>query len=153
MSDPTTPDRAIGGLPPRRPRPDVSSLVARNRAAAPAPAPAQQPEDVAQAIVTPASTKKTSTRPKAAQRPSRAATPATEAGEKGKMSVEVDGDVLAQARAAFRAAGYFDNVPSFAKFVEGALQRENQRIADAHNNGEPFEPITEKLAPGRKPGS
>lgn len=68
------------------------------------------------------------------------------------MNVEISTDVREQARAAFRAAAYFEGTATFAQFVENAIRRENERVQREHNSGAPFEPISENLPAGRPLG-
>ena len=67
---------------------------------------------------------------------------------KEQVGVRIDPAVRFRARAAFRYAAFHDHVPSFAAFVENALEQEIRRYEEKYNNGEPFEPDTEPLATG-----
>lgn len=69
--------------------------------------------------------------------------------EKAYISVEVDPDLRALARAAFYVLRSRREVRSFAQFVAGALEREVKRVQDECNNGEPLVPEREALPPGR----
>lgn len=51
--------------------------------------------------------------------------------------------------AVFRTAGFTDGYTSFSALVEGAIQRELERLAELHNGGEPFEPNSGSFRQGR----
>ncbi|MEL7978336.1 hypothetical protein AAG589_20895, partial [Isoptericola sp. F-RaC21] len=74
-------------------------------------------------------------------------------GDKVQLTADVLEDVRGRARAAFRAAAYFEQVPTFSKFIENAVIAEVRRVEAAYNDGEPFQPITENLPSGRPAGS
>ncbi|QZN85426.1 hypothetical protein [Cellulomonas sp. C5510] len=143
------PDRSITGL--QRRRPGAAGLIRGQRsepqhaARAEAAAVTRQLESDEGAWPAMTSAKAQSD----AQRPRRNA--AIKAS-KGQVNVEIATDVRDQARAAFRAAAYFEGVPTFAQFVENAIRHENERVQREHNSGLPFEPISENLPAGRPVG-
>lgn len=145
MSNPA-PDRAITGLTPR-PKPAAGSLLKQNRPAPPAEEPPQDGPDTAPAEPR---TRSRSTRKaaKASPAPKRQAT-----GGKVQLTADVLDDVRGRARAAYRAAAYFEQVPTFSQFIENAVIAEVQRIEATYNDGAPFEPVTENLPSGRPAGS
>lgn len=124
----TTPDRSIAGLSPRpRRAPAAASLLRENR-----------PDTVPSA-----------TEPEEANRsPAPALERPTSAG-RAQISVMVAPQLRDRARAAFRAAAYFEHVGSFAEFVAGAIEAEITRIEREHNDGLPLEPVRENLPAGR----
>lgn len=69
---------------------------------------------------------------------------------KEHVGLRLSVDVRNRARAAFRAAAYFEGCRSFGDFVDGALEREIARIEKEHLNGETLTPLTENLPAGRK---
>ena len=149
MSNPV-PDRAITGLAPR-PKPAAGSLLKQNRPAAPPQGPPQDgPETVPDPTPAEPRTRARSTRKaaKASPAPKRQAT-----GGKVQLTADVLDDVRGRARAAYRAAAYFEQVPTFSQFIENAVIAEVQRIEAAYNDGTPFEPVTENLPSGRPAGS
>ncbi|WP_108720325.1 hypothetical protein [Miniimonas sp. S16] len=129
----TPPDRSIAGLAPRTRRtPAAASLLRENRPdPAPAPAAADASSDV----------------PAAGLEQTREERPASTA--RAQISVVVAPELRDRARAAFRAASYFEHVGSFAEFVAGAIEAEITRIEREHNAGLPLEPVRENLPAGR----
>ena len=115
----TTPDRSISGLPPRKPQPDASRLIAANRPHPPAepPAPAAKLPDTT--------------------------------GERVKVSVYFDARHRDAARAAFRATAHLEGDGSWSDMVEKAVLAEVERRQQAHNDGNPFDGGGDKLTPGR----
>jgi hypothetical protein len=71
-------------------------------------------------------------------------------GVKEQVAALIDADVRRRARSAYRAAAFYEDVPSFARLVENALVREIERLERTYNDGEPFQATTRKLAPGRR---
>lgn len=142
------PDRSITGLPRRRP--GATGLIRGQRSEA------QQSSPVESAAVTPllasegaAPAIESGIAQSDAQRPGRKA---AAKASKGQVNVEIATDVRDQARAAFRAAAFFEGVPTFAQFVENAIRHENERVQREHNGGRQFEPIAENLPAGRPVG-
>lgn len=147
-----SPDRSISGLPPRRPA-VAGSLIRGNRQreasvdpleASPVAEPAGAPEPGTPTSMTPR--RRTSTR-------SAASGGSAPAKKKSGLGVEIDTAVRDESRAAYRAAAYFENVPTYAQFVENAVAREVERLRQAYNDGKPFEPMTAPLPAGRPVGS
>jgi len=115
----TTPGRSISGLPPRKPQPDASRLIAANR-----PHPPVEPA---------ATTAKQS----------------DSKGERVKVSVYFAARHRDAARAAFRATAHLEGDGSWSEMVEKAVLAEVERRQRAHNDGQPFDGGGEKLTPGR----
>lgn len=121
MSQPT-PDRTVPALPPRRPK--AAGLMRENRTAvAPAEEAPPAPVDVS---------------------PASPPTP-----RKGQVNVEIDTEVRDTGKAAFRAAAFYEGVQTWSQYVENAIWRENERIAQMYNGGQPLEPMTARLPGGR----
>lgn len=145
----SAPDRSITGL--QRRRPGAAGLIRGQRSRA------QQASPVEASAATRQLTSEGGAAPAIAsgmaqsnaQRPGRKA--AVKAS-KGQVNVEIATDVRDQARAAFRAAAYFEGTATFAQFVENAIRRESERVQREHNSGAPFEPISENLPAGRPLG-
>lgn len=142
MSTSEIPDRTIQGLKPRA-RARASSLVRENR---PEPTHEATPELEPEAPTPP---------PESDTPPTAPLAPASSGGPKNaprsQLNVDVPPDVRQMARAAYRAAAYFEGTGSFGEFVTKALEAEIRRVQDTHNGGRPLEPIAEKLPTGRQP--
>lgn len=147
-----SPDRSISGLAPRRPA-VAGSLIRGNRQretptdpleAVSVAAPPAAPEPAAPTSTTPR--RRTSAR-------SAASSGSAPAKKKSGLGVEIDTEVRDESRAAYRAAAYFENVPTYAQFVENAVAREVERLRQAYNDGKPFEPMAAPLPAGRPVGS
>ena len=143
MSTSEIPDRTIQGLKPRA-RARASSLVRENRPepsleVAPAlesEAPSPSPESGGAHLSTPAAS---------------ASSGGSKNATRSQLNVDVPPEVRQMARAAYRAAAYFEGTGSFGEFVTKALEAEIRRVQDTHNGGRPLEPIAEKLPTGRQP--
>jgi hypothetical protein len=147
-----SPDRSISGLPPRRPA-VAGSLIRGNRQRE-APVDPLEASSVAEpaAAAEPAAPTPASPR----RRTSTRGTPSSgsaRAKKKSGLGVEIDTAVRDESRAAYRAAAYFENVPTYAQFVENAVAREVERLRQTYNDGKPFEPMTAPLPAGRPVGS
>lgn len=143
----TTPDRSISGLP--RHRPSAAALLKENRPAVPTTG---VPADAA-ALAEAAPEQGTATTPaRATRRRPAGSTKRTPAAGRVQIAADVPEEVRNSARAAFRAAAYFEHVSTFSDFVSNALQAEIRRLEEAHNDGQPFEPITDNLPAGRPSG-
>lgn len=68
---------------------------------------------------------------------------------RAQISFAVSTELRDKARAAFRAASYFEGVGSFGEFLTNAVEAEITRIERAHNGGLPLEPVRENLPSGR----
>lgn len=147
----SAPDRTVTGLTRRRAV--AAGLVRRQRPETTAASPATTPPAAAQAEpdVPAAEQSAPDPAPKRSRAPRTGRKPGEKAG-KGQVNVDIATEVRDQARAAFRAAAYFEGVPTFAQFVENAIRRENERMQREHNDGQPFEPMTENLPAGRPLG-
>ena len=148
MNEPT-PERAVV-LPPRRTG-AASALIRANRSSASLDG---APRDAAPAASTgteqappptPARGAGSRRTAGAGRRPA-----ASKAAGKGQLSVLIDADVLARAKGALRLAAFYEGTDSLAQLVQNALEAEVTRLQDAHNNGQPVEPRTKNLRPGRR---
>lgn len=163
MSEEQTPDRTIPALP-ARPRGAAASLLRTNRGPAGEPAPLVLEEQVAadpqqdhgeQSKIEDGSAGggevEKSPRAASVRSPGRLAGPATppQAAGKEQVAALIDASVRRRARSAFRAAAFYEDVPSFAQLLENALVREIERLERDYNDGEPFEGTARNLAPGR----
>lgn len=149
MTQAPPPDRTVPGL--QRRRPAAAGLVRdqRNQASPqqdPHRAAAPSDQETTEPTHEPPAPSGATTRPTRGG-PGRAPRPA-----KAQVNVEISTDIRDQARSAFRAAAYFEGVPTFAQFVENAIRRENERVQHEHNGGAPFEAISESLPAGRPVG-
>lgn len=114
------PERQISGLGARRTtKPDVSSLRAANR----------RVEVTTTAPVT----------PPAKQEPT----------SKKALTVYVEADVNARARAAFKATRAQENDASWSEFIQSAIERETHRREEAYNAGRSFGADNSPLPVGR----
>lgn len=73
----------------------------------------------------------------------------SDAPHKVQLGVKVQEELKGRAKAAFKEAAYYEDVPSFEAFVARALEAEIRRIEIAHNGGERLEPREENLKRGR----
>lgn len=149
MSQPA-PDRAVV-LPPRRTG-AASALIRANRPPADGPdtvVGAQIPGPIAGPEQTPEPAPARPARPTGGGRPARRQATSKPAG-KGQLSVLIDADVLARAKGALRLAAFYEDTDSLAQLVQNALEAEVKRLQDAHNGGQPVEPRTKNLRPGRR---
>ncbi|MFD7161252.1 hypothetical protein ACFV9C_42170 [Kribbella sp. NPDC059898] len=151
----TTPAPAASA--PASPAPDTSA------ASTPATAPSTEPEANATPPVSEAEAAGAAEveQPKpAAKRKAPRKTPTPPADEpKGKRGPEVQfstripEEVLAQSRAVVMFTAPYGGPRSLAELVESALIRENQRLAEEFNDGEPYKAFTGKFRTGRPLGS
>lgn len=150
MSNPV-PERAITGLVPR-PKPAAGALLKQNRPASTSPSPTSEPQNDASAS-TPAEASRPRTRSTRSAAKARTTSKKQSAGNKVQLTADVLEDVRGRARAAYRAAAYFEQVATFSQFIENAVIAEVQRIEAAYNDGKPLEPVTENLPSGRPAGA
>ena len=150
MSNPV-PERAITGLAPR-PKPAAGALLKQNRPVSTPPSPSVEPQDDASAS-TPAEPSRPRTRSTRNAAKARTTSKKQAAGNKVQLTADVLEDVRGRARAAYRAAAYFEQVATFSQFIENAVIAEVQRIEAAYNDGTPLEPVTENLPSGRPAGA
>lgn len=152
----TTPDRTIGGLPPRR-KADPKNLISANRAAVARPAVDAAGTDVdtpqtsavgEQATVSTVPAPVPQQTP-AAQAPSETNQQGNGGATKDKLSVYVSKDLRAALRAAYRATGHLEGDDSFSALVERALQAELTRRQQTYNDGHPFATSSGRLPSGR----
>lgn len=68
---------------------------------------------------------------------------------KVQITALVPENLRGRARAAFKNASYYEDVPSFSEFVANALDAEIRRLESVYNNGTEFEPVTNYLPRGR----
>lgn len=152
-----SPDRSISGLAPRRPA-VAGSLIRGNRQreasgdpleVKPVVEPTAPPEPVAPEPPAPT----TATPRRQTSKRSAASSASAPAKKKSGLGVDIDTEVRDESRSAYRAAAYFENVPTYAQFIENAVAREVERLRQAYNDGKPFEPMAAPLPAGRPVGS
>lgn len=146
MSD-QTPDRTIGGLPKRGSGPDLSGMLARNRAAEPPEVEplADGPKKAAEAATKPPRAAKKATAERATARK------ASASADTGKTQVTayMSHETRNRARAAFKATAHLEGDASWSAFIEQAVLVETQRREQLHNDGQEYAGGEGALAPGR----
>jgi len=142
-----SPDRTIGGLPKRGSAPDLSGMLARNRASEPPEAEplADGPKKTAEAATQdPRAAKKAPAKRTTARKASASA-------DTGKTQVTayMSHETRNRARAAFKATAHLEGDASWSAFIEQAVLVETQRREQLHNDGQAYAGGEEALAPGR----
>lgn len=120
-----------------------------------------EPEASAPAVAddtpVPAATVNAPAAPAATPTPASSAAPAptfTESDEKKATTLAIRRSIKARAETAvLRTAGFDGGYKSWASFVEGALERELQRLEQEFNGGESFPPNMGSFRQGRPLGS
>lgn len=148
-------DRTIGGLQPRAPKADLSSLRASTRVAAhPAPLATDTTSlvdpaapKVAQPVPAP---KATAPRSRPTER--HVATAPTDQA-RGRVAAYFSEANRDRARAAFRATQHREFDESFSAFVELAVMNEVARREREYNDGKPFATTGGNLRAGRPLGN
>jgi len=141
------PDRKIGGLSPRTATPDLTRLLHRNREA---------PVTTDVNGATPLIAKDTEISPRKPKRTGKQTTARTkkleetsESGVVAPMTIYVDTNIRARARAAFKATSHLEDDKTWSAFVQKAIMAETKKRELEHNNNEPYESDGGKLSAGR----
>lgn len=145
MSTPEpTPDRTVGGLPPRRSNFDASRLIAANRTTEPL-APTSLDSRGGRRST---KTLQPST-PKAEQRNAENVD-VSAPNVKVKSSFYIRESTQSRARAAFRATAHLEDDETYSDFAEKAILAEVQRREAIYNEGNQYSGGGKRLAPGRR---
>lgn len=150
MSDPT-PDRTIGGLPKRGSAPDLSAMLARNRAAEPPAGDSLDggaSKDAAPATEAPRTVKKAAKQAATPRTTPRKMSASADTG-KTQVTAYMSHEVRNRARAAFKATAHLEGDASWSAFIEQAVLTETQRREQLYNDGQEYAGGERALAPGR----
>lgn len=137
-------------LPKLTPRPRRKANLTSQEPPMPGPAPADADVTIANPFegdAFPAAAPEPAA-PRAVPRPKQRSATVRDS-EKVQLGVKVTQDLKGRARAAFKEAAYYEDVPTFEQFVSGALEAEIRRIEIEHNGGHPLQPRDENLPRGR----